>query len=33
MIEDKLKQIRFGHRNEKIDYQFNDGNWSTGRAV
>ena len=24
MIENKLKQMRFGHRNEKIDYQLND---------
>jgi len=24
MIENKLKLMRFGHRNEKIDYQLND---------
>ena len=24
MIENKLKKMRFGHRNEKIDYQLND---------
>lgn len=24
MIEDKLKLMRFGHRNEKIEYQYND---------
>lgn len=24
MIENKLKQMRFGHRNEKIEYQLND---------